>query len=221
MTEEKEATKDMAADVALVTGAFNNAESILLEFDKRKYKAEVTEMSVEKFIVFKVSGVDHGLIDLPRNYGNLKARVFTPQGRVLIFSMRIIQIKLPMIVFAFPERAEPGFARTSKRLFVRQSVLMVLRKKDNPSAFSTAKGMGILTDLSPGGGNVMSKMNLSLKDIVVVYVNVSDTKEADNLELTGIVRRESAGDDGYVDFGLEWTGLTDEQRDKIKKFLEG
>jgi c-di-GMP-binding flagellar brake protein YcgR len=215
-TTEEEA----AAELASVADAFNNAKNISMEFDSHKYHAEVTEMSIGKYIVLKVANVDQGLIDVPRDYGRFKVRVFTIQGKVLIFPMKIIQRKLPFMVMAFPEKPEPEFSRSGKRLFVKQTVLIVLRKKDNPITGATLKGMGILTDLSPGGCSITSKMGLSLKDRVLVYVNISETKEPVGLELMAVVRRATEGGDGFGEYGLEWFEITEESRDKISKFLE-
>lgn len=221
MADEKKKNDAPAASgsEADVADAFNNAKKITLEFEKYVYESQVAEMRLGKFIILRLSKPDQGLVDIPTDFSGFKLRVFTPVGKVRTFPTKLVQRKLPFMVMLFPEKEEAGFERSGKRLFVKQTVLVVRRKKDNVLAYANAKGMGVLTDLSPGGCGVQSKLELMKGDKVVVYVNVSETKTPENLELLAIVRRAGVADHGYGEFGMEWVGIPDDKKEKIRVYL--
>jgi hypothetical protein len=222
MAEEKkpDPKATASANEAAVADAFNNAKKITLEFEKYTYNAEVAEIRLGKFIILKITKPDQGLIDIPLDYALFKVRVFTVQGKVLTYPAKMVQRKLPFMVMAYPEKEEAGFARSAKRLFVKQTVLIIRRKKDNVLVSANAKGMGILTDLSPGGCSVQTKLELAKSDKVLVYLNVSETKEPVSMELLAVVRRAGTGDNGYGEFGMEWVTITDDKKQKIIEFLK-
>jgi hypothetical protein len=62
-------------------------------------------------------------------------------------------------------------------------------------------------------------MELSKGDKVTVYVNISETKEPESLEIFSVVRRAAAGDDGYGEYGIEWLDIAPAKAQKIKDFL--
>ena len=214
---ENEASASTSESV--VADIFNNAKLVSLEFEKYKYDSDVAEMRLGKFIILKIRKPDQGLVDIPADFGSFKLRVFADNGKVITYPVKMIQRKLPFMVMSFPTATEAGFARSTKRLFVKQTVLIVRRKKDNVMVEANSRGMGILTDLSPGGCAVISKMELQKGDKVIVYLNVSETKEPESLEMTTVVRRALEEEDGYGEFGMEWLNVSEDKLKRVKEYL--
>ncbi len=197
----------------------NNAKTSFLEYDEHKYECDIVEMRLGEFIVLKVHKPDQGLVNVPLRYDFCKLRVFTVQGKVYIFPTSIVQKKIPLMVIAFPEKEEPGFVRTGKRLFVRQSTPIILRKKENLLVPRDATAVGTITDLSEGGCSVISRMPLTKGDKIRIFLNVSHEKEARNVELFCIIRRAAPTPDGQVEYGLAWHEVSESVKADIKNFL--
>jgi len=198
---------------------FNNGKSIFLEFDDHKYEVDIVEMRLGEYVVVKVRKPDQGLVNMPLGYDYCKLRVFTTQGKVFIFPTKPLQKKIPLMVFGFPEKEEPGFVRSTRRLFVRQSTPIILRKKDNLLVPRDTTAVGTITDLSDGGCSLISKMELMKGDKIRIFLNVSLEKERRNIELFCIVRRAGVAADGQGDYGLAWHEASEQVQTEIRNFL--
>ncbi|MBI5178594.1 MAG: PilZ domain-containing protein [Nitrospinae bacterium] len=217
--EAKNGNVPEGTDYRPIYNILNNAKNMFFEFDEHKYEAEIIEMRIGEYVLIKIKKPYQGLVNVPPKYEYCKLRVFSMQGPVNIFPVRLLQKKLPGVIISFPDKEEPGFVRGTKRLFIRMSTPIILRKRDNVLVPRDTTGMGIITDLSDGGCSLFSKVQLTKGDKVRVFVNLSHTKEPRNVEMFSIVRRVSIAEDGQGDYGLEWLQATDQIKQDIKTFL--
>jgi len=204
-----------------IADILNSATCITLEFQSRQYQGEIIDLTIKKYITFRVNDADDELACISIDHDAMYLRVMMAQGGFNIYQTRLMEKKIPLLQLKFPEEECRALAREYSRYPVNMDTpITVLNRKGRG-----VTGEGTIYNISECGVYLNTDLKLETGDRIGFCLGFHDSGDENSLELTGEVKRTilptpTPPPRGGGSYGVRFTGINIRTLRKVQTFIK-
>ncbi len=203
-----------------IMDVFNNAAFVTLEFHGHQYRGAVADIRAGEYLNFKVENIDDGLVRVPIGYDFILLRVFTIQGKLVVYRTQLKMKKIPLLLLDFPEHEVKTFIRIHNRYDVNMNTPIALTRRVNGLLFGNINGLGTITNVSQGGCAINTALRLEKEDTIKCFLDLSNSEGGMSVALKGDVKRVGKTAGRTVNYGVQFADMTPPVSGRIKEFIK-